>query len=179
MSVIFLPVKQTPPAGWMSDTQVLTRIPYSLVISYSSPASYHELNYREEMEPQIRAAGTSNSNAAAWSFILPRASTFCCRILSCSLWQLLSSSAGEQRPFPACLPRAFPWASGFPEFVSLPTPMAGSMLGEKRDTYQKSIASKVCLIGYGWNPVSTVLPPGTSAWCSLSDLHFATENRAA
>lgn len=24
LSVIFLPVKQTPPAGWMSDTQVLT-----------------------------------------------------------------------------------------------------------------------------------------------------------
>lgn len=113
LSVIFLPVKQTPPAGWMSDTQVLTRIPYSLVISHSSPASYHELNYREEMEPQIRAAGTSNSSAAIWSFILPRASTLCCRILSCSLWQLLSSSAGEQRFFPACFLRAFPWASGF------------------------------------------------------------------
>lgn len=57
--------------------------------------------------------------------------------------------------------------------------MAGGMLREERDTYQASIVSEFYLIGCGWNPVSTVLPPGSSAWFSLPDLHFASENRGS
>lgn len=60
--------KQTPPAGWMSGTRVLMWIPCSLVILHSSPASHHELNYREEMEPPIKAAGMSSSIVASWRF---------------------------------------------------------------------------------------------------------------
>lgn len=37
---------------------------------YSFPASYQELNYRKEMEPQIRAAGTSSNNVAIWRFVV-------------------------------------------------------------------------------------------------------------
>lgn len=73
----FSSLKQTPPAGWVPGTQVFPRIPCSLVVLYSFPASYHELNYREKMEPQVRAAGTSSNNVAIWGFIVLGTSTLC------------------------------------------------------------------------------------------------------
>lgn len=57
---------------------------------------------------------------------------------------------------PCMAPEGLPLGLGFPDQLGhfclgkgvnlLPTPMAGGMLGEKRDTYQESIVSKVCLI---------------------------------
>lgn len=66
---VSLPLTQNPPAGWLSGTQGFDVNPCSLVILYSSPASHHELNYREEMEPQIRAARMSNGSIAIWHFV--------------------------------------------------------------------------------------------------------------
>lgn len=72
LSVIFLPVKQTPPPGWVPEAQVFTESPACHLSChlYSFPASYQELNYRKEMEPQIRAAGTSSNNVAIWRFVV-------------------------------------------------------------------------------------------------------------
>lgn len=66
---VSLPLTQIPSAGWLSGTQGFDVNPCSLVILHSSPASHHELNYREEMEPQIRAARMSNGSIAIWHFV--------------------------------------------------------------------------------------------------------------